>query len=118
LRRAFDARDGVHLSDGTTWTWFRDDGLVWGRPQSRAAVKTYLGEDCVRRERRATFQPDYGRRGPRVHRAPRLHESHPAPGARARGVPSERWLLIEDNLSADHSRDTRAALVGWPQVTL
>jgi hypothetical protein len=35
-----------------------------------------------------------------------------------RAFPSERWLLIEDDLSAHPSRDTRAALVAWPEITL
>ena len=30
--------------------------------------------------------------------------------------PSERWLLIEDNLSIHHSRDVKTALLAWPEI--
>lgn len=34
LQRAFEEREGVHLSDSTIWTWLRDEGLHWKRQQS------------------------------------------------------------------------------------
>jgi transposase len=34
LQRAFEEREGVHLSDSTIWTWLRDEGLQWKRQQS------------------------------------------------------------------------------------
>ena len=97
-------------------------------------MKTYPGEDYVRRERRATFQPDYGGRGvlwvhgafePATGQAAIFLSEHRCSASHIRvlehvlrAFPSERWLLIEDDLSAHPSRDTRAALVAWPQITL
>lgn len=81
---------------------------------------------------RATFTPDYGRRGVLwVHGA-----FEPATGQAAFVLsprrdsashiqllekivtvfPSKRWLLIEDNLSTHHSRETRLALTAWPEI--
>ena len=34
LQREFKAREGVHLSDSTIWTWLRDEGLHWKRQQT------------------------------------------------------------------------------------
>jgi len=34
LQRAFAAREHVHLSDSTIWTWLAEEGLVWKRQQS------------------------------------------------------------------------------------
>jgi transposase len=34
LQRAFEDREGVHLSDSPIWTWLRDEGLHWKRQQS------------------------------------------------------------------------------------
>ena len=97
-------------------------------------MKTYPGADYVRRGRRATYEPDYGRRGLLwVHGAfePATGEAALTFSARRDSAshiallehvvatfPSERLLLIEDNLSAHLSRDTRAALVAWPEITL
>ena len=97
-------------------------------------MKTYPGETYVRRGRRATFQPDYGRRGvlwvhgafePATGEAALVFTEHRDSASHIRllehvlaAFPSERWLLIEDNLSAHLSRDTRAALVAWPEITL
>jgi transposase len=30
--------------------------------------------------------------------------------------PSDRWLVIEDNLSTHHSRETKVALLAWPEI--
>ena len=96
------------------------------------AVKTYPGEDWVCRPGRATFEPDYGRRGNVwVHGA-----FEPATGQAAilispsrdsashiqlmesiiRHFESDRWLLIEDNLSIHTGRQTRLALAAWPEM--
>jgi transposase len=32
--------------------------------------------------------------------------------------PADRWLLIEDNLSIHHSRQTQLALLAWPNVQI
>ncbi len=34
LQREFKAREAVHLSDSTIWTWLRDEGLHWKRQQT------------------------------------------------------------------------------------
>lgn len=33
-QRAFEERQGVHLSDSTIWTWLAEEGLEWKRQQS------------------------------------------------------------------------------------
>jgi transposase len=96
------------------------------------AVKTYPGETWQAGPYRATFAPDYGRRGKLwVHGA-----FEPATGqatlllSPARDgathiqllervlaeFPAQRWLLIEDNLSIHRSRDVQTALLAWPEV--
>ena len=98
------------------------------------AVKTYPGETYVPQGRRATYEPDYGRRGVLwVHGAfePATGEAALTFSARrdsashiallervVSAFPSERLLLIADNLSTHHSRDTQAALLAWPDVRL
>lgn len=32
--------------------------------------------------------------------------------------PSDRWLVIEDNLSMHHSRGTQVALLAWPEISV
>ena len=97
-------------------------------------VRTYPGATYGPRAHRATFEPDYGRRGVLwVHGA-----FEPATGEAAfvlspardgashirllehvlTRFPSERWLVVEDNLTTHSSRDVRAALVAWPEITL
>lgn len=98
------------------------------------AVKTYPGEEWKQGRDRATFEPDYGRRGKLwVHGA-----FEPATG-RATIIlspsrdstshiqllekvvtefPAERWLIIEDNLSIHASRQTRLALTAWPEIEI
>lgn len=96
------------------------------------AVKTYPGEFYVPAERRATFEPDYGRRGKLwVHGAfePATGEATFVLSGRRDSAshlrllermietfPSERWLIIEENLSTHKSRDVRAALLAWPEI--
>ena len=96
------------------------------------AVKTYPGEAWQLGRRRATFEPDYGRRGKLwVHGA-----FEPATGLATilmspsrdgashiqlleqilTRFPSRRWLLIEDNLTIHKSRDVQTALVAWPEI--
>lgn len=90
------------------------------------AVKTYPGEEWKAGAKRATFEPDYGRRGQVwIHAA-----FEPATGqatlvlspSRDRAThiqllekvisefPAEQWLIIEDNLSMHASRQTHLAL--------
>lgn len=96
------------------------------------AAKTYPGEEWKQGPYRATFEPDYGRRGKVwVHGA-----FEPATGkgtilmSPARDsashiqlieqvvqvFPSDRWLLIEDNLSIHTSHETTLALAAWPEI--
>jgi transposase len=85
-------------------------------------------------EGRATFEPDYGRRGLLwVHGA-----FEPASGQAAillspqrdgdshlcllervvTEFPAKRWLIIEDNLSIHHSRNVKTALLAWPEIQI
>jgi transposase len=96
------------------------------------AVKTYPGEEWKVGRKRATFEPDYGRRGKLwVHGA-----FEPATGQAAiilspsrdsashvqlleevvSEFPAERWLIVEDSLSIHISRRTRLALSAWPEI--
>jgi transposase len=98
------------------------------------AVKTYPGEEWKVGPNRATFEPDYGRRGKLwIHAA-----FEPTTGQAAMILspsrdsashiqllekimtefPAERWLIIEDNLSSHKSRQTQLALAAWPEVQI
>lgn len=173
LQRAFEEREGIHLSDSTIWKWLDAEGLKWKRQQSwfheaekhdpefaekRSSVifayvapppltrvicidemgpvsaKTYPGETWEPGPYRAKFEPDYGRRGKIwVHGA-----FEPATGD---GIllfspsrdsashiqllehviecfPSDRWLIVEDNLGIHTSRDVRIALLAWPEIQI
>jgi transposase len=98
------------------------------------AVKTYPGEEWQMGPNRATFEPDYGRRGKLwIHAA-----FEPATGQAAiimspsrdsashiqllekivSEFPTDRWLIIEDNLSIHTSRQTRLALAAWPEIQI
>ncbi len=95
-------------------------------------AKTYPGEVWQRGVGRATFEPDYGRRGKVwVHGAfepatgqaeiviseSRDSASHIALLQKIiEKFPSDKWLLIEDNLSTHHSRDVKTALLAWLNV--
>lgn len=101
------------------------------------SAKTYPGEEWVAPDAeghlpRATFEPDYGRRGSLwVHGAfePATGEATIVLSERRDSAshiellekmiqvfPSERWLLIEDNLSTHHSREVKTALMAWPEI--
>jgi transposase len=96
------------------------------------AVKTYPGEQWKHGPDRATFEPDYGRRGKLwVHGA-----FEPSTGEATlvfsnkrdskhhillleqmvETFPSERWLVIEDNLTIHKSGETQTALLAWPEI--
>lgn len=96
------------------------------------AVKTYPGTEWTAGDKRATFEPDYGRRGKLwAHGA-----FEPATGQGALLLsgardsvshihlvehmmiqfPAERWLIIEDNLSAHTSREVQLALLARPEI--
>lgn len=98
------------------------------------AVKTYPGATWQPGLDRATFEPDYGRRGKLwVHGA-----FEPATGEATLVLapqrdsaahiqlleqvltvfPAHRWLLIEDNLSIHKSRAVKTALLAWPEVQI
>ena len=98
------------------------------------AVKTYPGEEWIAGPYRATFEPDYGRRGALwVHGAfePATGQAHFILSPRRDSYshiqlleqmvtvfPSRRWILIEDNLSIHLSRHTRLALTAWPEIQI
>lgn len=96
------------------------------------AVKTYPGAGWKPGPERATFEPDYGRRGKRyVHGA-----FEPATGEATivisdkrdsqhhillleqmvEAFPSERWLVICDNFTIHKSGETQTALLAWPEI--
>jgi transposase len=98
------------------------------------AVKTYPGEEWKQGQNRATFEPDYGRRGKLwVHGA-----FEPATGQASillsprrdsashiqllekviSEFPSDRWIIIEDNLSIHISRKVKLALTAWPNIQI
>jgi hypothetical protein len=97
-------------------------------------VKTYPGAEWQPGSWRATFEPDYGRRGTLwVHGA-----FEPATGlativlspardsashirlleATLNAFPADRWLCIEDNLVTHTSRQVKLALAAWPEVQI
>lgn len=96
------------------------------------AVKTYPGATWQAQAQRATFDPDYGRRGklwvhgafePATGQALILTSEKRDSASHVRLLeqvvthfPSDRWLLIEDNLSTHTSRHTQLALTAWPEV--
>jgi len=98
------------------------------------AVKTYPGEEWKRGRNRATFEPDYGRRGKLwVHGAfePATGQATMvlSPSRDSAGhiqllerivteFPADRWLIIEDNLSIHTSRQTKLALAAWPEIRI
>lgn len=98
------------------------------------AVKTYPGEEWKQGRNQATFEPDYGRHGKLwVHGA-----FEPATGQASMILspnrdsashillieklmtefPSDRWLIIEDNLSTHTSRQTRLALAAYQEIQI
>jgi transposase len=95
-------------------------------------AKTYPGNEWVFKKQRATFKPDYCRRGkvwvhgafePATGEATFILSDKRDSASQIRLLekvietfPSERLLLVEDNLSSHHSRDTRIALAAWPEI--
>lgn len=96
------------------------------------AAKTYPGELWKPGTNRATFEPDYGRRSniwvhgafePSTGQAEIVLSPNRDSATHIQLIekvidkfPSERWLLIEDNLSIHHSRDVKTALLAWPEI--
>lgn len=98
------------------------------------SAKTYPGAEWKQGPGRATFEPDYGRRGTVwVHGAfePATGQATILTSPRRDSVshvqllqqiiqefPADRWILIEDNLSIHRSRHTRLALAAWPEIRI
>jgi transposase len=96
------------------------------------AAKTYPGDEWKQGPQRATFAPDYGRRGtvwvhggfePATGQATILTSPRRDAASHVQLLeqimaefPADRWILIEDNLSTHHGRHTRLALAAWPEV--
>jgi transposase len=98
------------------------------------SVKTYPSEVWTYGSGRATFTPDYGRRGrvwvlgassppldwprhwvpPRRDSASFLHLLEQV----LRTYPAREWRLIVDHRSTHVSRDTQTALLAWPEIQL
>jgi transposase len=98
------------------------------------SAKTYPGEVWTCGPGRATFTPDYGRRGS----VWVLGAFEPATGLATtlcsprrdsasfmqlleqvlQSYPAREWVLIMDNLSTHVSRETQTALIAWPEVTV
>jgi transposase len=98
------------------------------------SAKTYPGEVWTEGPGRATFAPDYGRRGSLWV----LGAFEPATGLATtlcrprrdsasfiqlleqvlQTYPAREWILITDNLSTQASRETQTALIAWPEVML
>lgn len=96
------------------------------------AVKTYPGAAWKVGPHRATFEPDYGRRGkvwahgafePATGQAALVLSSARDSASHIQLLeqimiqfPADRWLLIEDNLSTHSSRSVRLALLAQPEM--
>ena len=98
------------------------------------SAKTYPGEGWTCGPGRATFAPDYGRRGsvwvlgafepatglattlcsPRRDSASFIHLLEQV----LQTYPAREWRLIADNLSTHVSRETQTALLAWPELQL
>jgi transposase len=97
-------------------------------------AKTYPGEVWQAGPYRATFEPDYGRRGKLwIHGAfepvtglATLLLSPKRDGAShlqlleqmIKAFPAHQWVIIEDNLTIHHSRDVQTALLAWPEIQI
>jgi len=95
-------------------------------------VKTYPGEEWLQGDHRATFEPDYGRRGklwvhgafePATGQATILTSAGRDSASHIQLLekvmiefPAERWLFIEDNLVIHTSREVRLALASRPEI--
>ena len=98
------------------------------------AVKTYPGEEWILGSNRATFEPDYGRRGklwthgafePATGQAALLMSAGRDSASHIQLLekifvefPADRWVIIEDNLSIHLSRQVKLALAAWPEVQI
>lgn len=98
------------------------------------AVKTYPGEEWKPGPNRATFEPDYGRRGklwvhglfePATGQASILTSPGRDSASHIQLIekmilefPADRWLIIEDNLIIHSSRQVKLALAAWPEIQL
>ncbi|HJZ04291.1 MAG TPA: transposase [Patescibacteria group bacterium] len=98
------------------------------------AVKTYPGEEWLPGKHRATFEPDYGRRGklwvhgafePVTGQATILTSSRRDSASHIQLLekvmiefPADRWLFIEDNLIIHSSREVRLALASRPEIQI
>ena len=98
------------------------------------AVKSYPGAAWLTDStRRATYEPDYGRRGPPVGVQgafePATGQASFSLSDKREGAshirllehvlttfPSERWRLIADNLSIHKRRDVQIARLAWPEI--
>jgi len=96
------------------------------------SAKTYPGEEWKAGPHRAAFEPDYGRRGKLwVHGAfePTTGQASIILSDRRDSAshihlleqviaefPADRLLIVEDNLSTHHSRQTQLALLAWPDI--
>lgn len=95
-------------------------------------AKTYPGHEWILGKTRATYEPDYGRRGklwvhgafePATGQATILLSSKRDSASHIQLLektiqtfPADHLQLIEDNLSTHHSRDTQIALAAWPEI--
>jgi DDE superfamily endonuclease len=98
------------------------------------SAKTYPGEAWQDGPGRATFAPDYGRRGslwvlgafePATGLAPTLCSPQRDSASFIQLLepvlqtsPAREWGLITDNLSTHLSREPQTALIAWPEVHL
>ena len=96
------------------------------------AAKTYPGAEWKAGPHRATFEPDYGRRGklwahgafePATGQAALVLSSRRDSASHIQLLeqimiqfPADCWLLIEDNLSIHSSRNVRLALLARPEM--
>jgi transposase len=98
------------------------------------AAKTYPGAEWKHGPERATFDPDYGRRGtlwvhgafePATGQATILLSPRRNSASHIQLIeqvmldfPSDRWLLIQDNLSTHTSRETMLALASRSDIQI
>ena len=98
------------------------------------SAKTYPGAEWKQGPYRATFEPDYGRRGkvwvhgafePATGQATILTSPRRDSASHIQLLeqvihefPADRWIVIEDNLSIHSSRQTRLALTAWPEIRI
>lgn len=98
------------------------------------AATTYPGAEWKPGPYRATFAPDYGRRGkvwvhgafePATGQATMLTSPSRDSASHLQWLeqimdefPADRWILIEDNLSIHTGRHPRLALAAWPEIQI